>query len=1268
MATLTPTYSTTLKQPLLSPEDLDDQDELTKLFSGGTAPSTVDTTQQPATLSAPTTQTLQQQPTVTDAPTTQTVTRTGEEKVEGPAPAPTQTVAPPAPPPIPLPPPPPPPPAGGFGGLASLPTETRATSPKVQLQTAPQGMDFGNQYNAVGDDLSAMLASQADPEPQVSPSGNTDQQYTTTGLAGQPQLNVSESGTDDLGSYLDSLLRGSSRYDDPLIQRQFEVLDRRRDEAVAANERALRENQASRGLQIDNDNSVYMNALSSLLRGADADRMAAENEILRDAAATRAGDITAYGSLGLGKYQIDRGTGTVDKQMAFDKERFYAELGETGRQFDTAQTARAAEFAQQMGLSGRELDMRLRQIESDDRFKGMQLSLEEKLGLAAQEIEREKVELGREAQAFDRERFDREITETGRQFDATQTQQAAQFAQTHNLSGRELDIRLKQIEQEAALSNRQLSLQEKLGLAGQQIDRERIASQEKLAGQELALGRDELGLRKLVADRDYTLQSAAQALDQQIQTGALQLDRERLNAQNSQFAQQLGLSQQELSAQLEQIRGNLRLGNDSLSQDKALALLNDKLSRDLSAAELRSREGMQGKELAAQESQYVRTLRQSRDEFLEQARQFNVGTAAERERFVAGLGISQEQLGLEAERIRQAERMQGRELTQEQAQFAATNSLAQRAQAENTRQFNTQIATQKEQFKSTQGLEREQFLASLKIDQQQVNLRATEIQNQAAQFGKTLSFEQAKQAAEQQLAERGLDEESRQFNATLDLQKRSQSLEEELGRGSLQLNRQELQQQANQFAQSLGLSQQELSANLEQIRGNLKLGTDELSQDKALFLLNQQLQERMQGKEFEQQRAIQNQQLSEQRRQFDVGTAQDRDLALRNLGIDQQQVDLEARRLQEQSRQFGIEMTQEDAQFKAQQSLAEKGFGLEEKRLSFDQTRFAKELAETGRQFDASQAQQASQFAQEFGLSGRELDARISQIENDERFRGQQLGLEEKLGLAGQDIQRQQLAMEGEQFASQLAEEQRQFNTSTGEQRSQFLARLGIDQQAIEQEATRITNQASQFQQSITADEARRQAEQSLAERHFGEQQRQFDTQAADADLDRMLRDKQITIDEYYRSRTDTLTFKQQQLDEAFRQKGFESDEYYRSREDTFERQQFEEQKRQFNEGLAAQKDQFTQSSQQEREQFLASIGIQKTQLDQRAQEMMAEAERFGITMDFQKARAAAEDEQFDEQAGRQQAQWEDEFGLKERGQDWYELMSLLNELNNMGG
>ena len=343
------------------------------------------------------------------------------------------------------------------------------------------------------------------------------------------------------------------------------------------------------------------------------------------------------------------------------------------------------------------------------------------------------------------------------------------------------------------------------------------------------------------------------------------------------------------------------------------------------------------------------------------------------------------------------------------------------------------------------------------------------------------------------------------------------------------------------------------------------------------------------------------QQQSEQRRQFDIQQRLQEQLGLGGLGVQQQEVDIRQQALQQQATDAAAERTLREMlqtreltaaerqqltditsrrelqtqQIGAQQaeSAAERDIRLrlqagqitaeqaqQERQLASAATLQSQQLMQQAQQFGLSLNETQADRLQKYGLSVQELGLRSQQVQQEGALQGRQISVQEAQGIAQNQIEREKIGQQAQQFGLSLNEQQtarvQQFGISTQElalktqqvqqeyaiqgqrltldqaqniasngleqqritqQASQFglklsddkaarAEQLGISQQQIGQEAQRIANQNAQFGRQMTATELQNTAQNNLEQARINEAIASRTTGVSESKLERDLR------------------------------------------------------------------------------------------------------------------------------------------------------------------
>lgn len=380
----------------------------------------------------------------------------------------------------------------------------------------------------------------------------------------------------------------------------------------------------------------------------------------------------------------------------------------------------------------------------------------------------------------------------------------------------------------------------------------------------------------------------------------------------------------------------------------------------------------------------------------------------------AELAGSQDLQQFEANRVGQAtefeQGLRAAEFGQRQFEQTGQMGLSQAQLGEQARQFDIQ-----QQLQETMGL------GQLGINQQEVDLRAQALQQQAASEGRSLDLQAAR------------DQASREQFATQFGEQRAARLDQlGISTRELDLRAQQLAQQAFMEGRTLDLQQARDAAEVD-IRGR-QLQQEALLQGRSLDL--QQARDIAQNEQTAANLKQQDQQfrarLSVEDRQFNDTLAEQRQQRLQQLGVSQQQLDLEAARIRNEYERSGQQITNQQAQFQAELGLrtqqVQNEFALQGRRVSVEE---AAQIAQT-QQFEAQRLQRQAEFTATLGAEEqrfvrdlqlrrdtlnqaetqalREYDERVRQFDEDMTLRETQLGQQNNQFLQEQRL-RQMLGM-----------------------------------------------------------------------------------------------------------------------------------------------------------------------------------------------------------------------------------------------------------------
>jgi len=269
-------------------------------------------------------------------------------------------------------------------------------------------------------------------------------------------------------------------------------------------------------------------------------------------------------------------------------------------------------------------------------------------------------------------------------------------------------------------------------------------------------------------------------------------------------------------------------------------------------------------------------------------------------------------------------------------------------------------------------------------------------------------------------------------------------------------------------------------------------------------------------------------------------------------------------------------------------------------------------------QFEAggAQALAAAQAAGQFGLSGRELDLRAQQLQQEAQLQGRSLDLQEARDIAQREQFQTEIETRKEQFYSTLGQEESQFARSLDEQRSARLQSLGIAESQLELEAVRVV----QGDRSLDLQQARDIAEIDIRARSL-QQEAQLQGRSLDLQQARQEAENQLGRDRLL----EESAARMQQFGIATQQLGLEV-------------RRVENQAAQFQQSITLE------------------AAIRTAEVNLRAQQIQNDYERSGQAIDLDRARLQAQQEieanriQFSrEELGARQRQFDLDINLRER-------------------
>lgn len=309
--------------------------------------------------------------------------------------------------------------------------------------------------------------------------------------------------------------------------------------------------------------------------------------------------------------------------------------------------------------------------------------------------------------------------------------------------------------------------------AGQLFDLQRemanTAGADRSAAAQIALALRGQGLQQQQMDEQIRQFNTSTAQQKEQFLAGLSISQQQVDQRATEIqnqAQQAGRSMTLAEAQAE---AQTALAKEGLAlQGKQLSQQGEQFQQQVAqrAQEIQLQAQQEGRRMTLAEAQSAAQTELAGKSFAESQRQYDESASRQREQFLASLGVEKEQVTQRAQEIANQASQEGRRMTLAEAQSAAQNELA-----------NKGFEEQKRQFEASSTQQRDQFLKQLGINQQQVDQEAQRIQQQESQFGRSLSTEEARFKAQQDLAERGFAEQTRQFGATMDQRDRQFDLD-----------------------------------------------------------------------------------------------------------------------------------------------------------------------------------------------------------------------------------------------------------------------------------------------------------------------------------------------------------------------------------------------------------------------------------------------------------------------------------------------------------
>lgn len=354
--------------------------------------------------------------------------------------------------------------------------------------------------------------------------------------------------------------------------------------------------------------------------------------------------------------------------------------------------------------------------------------------------------------------------------------------------------------------------------------------------------------------------------------------------------------------------GGGRMGDLAGQQARALADLDARLLQQ--AAETQA----QDRALLLQSGQGLAELAGSQD--LAQFEANRVAQAAEFENQLRAAQFGQQQYESDATRALQAAQAEqgasqfGMEQGLRQVLGLGGLGLQERQQAAQEQQFDITTAEGRRQFDIQQALQQMLGMGNLSLEQQRVAA-------QQQQFGQSLEEQRAARLQQYGVSQQEIGLRAQQLQQDAALQGRQLSITEAQNQASNSIERERIAQQAQQFGLNLTEQQAERAQRFGLSGQELALRAQEIQQRGALEGRQLTLQESQNLA----QNSLEQQRINQQASQFGLRLSEDKDARLSQLGISQQQIALEQQRIANQAGQFGAQLSFDQLRTQAQNNL-----------------------------------------------------------------------------------------------------------------------------------------------------------------------------------------------------------------------------------------------------------------------------------------------------------------------------------------------------------
>ena len=410
------------------------------------------------------------------------------------------------------------------------------------------------------------------------------------------------------------------------------------------------------------------------------------------------------------------------------------------------------------------------------------------------------------------------VAQQGQQFAANLSEQQAARMQQGGFTSQELGLKAQQLQQDAALQGRQMSIaeaqnqainaleQQKLTQQGQQFAAGQSESarqfnvQQALASQlglgNLGVAQQEVGIKQQALSQQAADAAAERSLREAMQSRELTAqEKTQLNditARKELQTQQIGATQAESAAERD-IRLRLQSGQitaEQAQQERQIAAQQALQSQQIGATSAESalerslRERLQTGQITAEQAQQERGIaaqqalqsgqiasqeKLAANQLIEQGRQFGLQLDETKANRLQQYGISTQELGIKAQALQQEAALQGRQMNITEAQNAAQNALER-----------DRITNQAQQFGLSLNETQTARIQQYGLSTQELALKTQQVADDARLRGQSLSQEQAQNIAINGLETQRIQNQASQFTAS-QKQQMAQFLSQETG-------------------------------------------------------------------------------------------------------------------------------------------------------------------------------------------------------------------------------------------------------------------------------------------------------------------------------------------------------------------------------------------------------------------------------------------------------------------------------------------------------